>query len=240
TDQIFDLYADTRDQVYGGIEAETPVGDAAVGATAKQVLLYDGKVIVAYFSSSSGGQTAAYNALYPDRRPVPYLVSVPDPYDAISPYHDWGPVVYTAGQVSKRLGVAGVTDLRSVPATGHALSVQLTGRDGEATVSAQDARRELELRSTWFRAAVLSLTVPAGPVSSGETVVLTGSAKRLGLAQPVLEQATPGGAWAPGPELQLARDGSFTATVAPTVTTDYRLSAATVHGQPLRLAVEAK
>ena len=39
----FDVYNDTRDQVYGGIAAETPVGDKAVAGTSRQVLLYDGQ-----------------------------------------------------------------------------------------------------------------------------------------------------------------------------------------------------
>src|SRR5262245_23958706 len=40
----FDVYNDTRDQVYGGIRAETPVGDQSVAETKRQVLLYEGKV----------------------------------------------------------------------------------------------------------------------------------------------------------------------------------------------------
>jgi len=241
TDQPFDVYADTRDQVYGGVEAETPVGDAAVAATRHQVLLYHGRVIVAYFSSSSGGETAPYTSLYPDRKPVPYLVAVPDPWDVLSPYHAWGPVVYTGAQVSRRLGVPGVTDLTALPATGHATVVDLTGAGGATTVAALDVRRALELRSTWFRAAVLSLSAPSGSAPAGQTVTLTGYAKRLGLAHPALEQRQLGASdWQPGPELRLARDGAFSVAVAPTVTTDYRLTAANVSVQPVRVTVAAQ
>ncbi|MGI8421039.1 MAG: SpoIID/LytB domain-containing protein, partial [Gaiellaceae bacterium] len=77
----FDLYGDTRSQVYGGIAAERAETNAAIAATAGQVLLYGGKVAVTYFFSTSGGRTAAVGDVWTNGRPVPYLVSVPDPYD---------------------------------------------------------------------------------------------------------------------------------------------------------------
>ena len=38
--------------------------------------------------------------VWDDAKPVPYLVSVPDPYDSISPHHTWGPVVFAAAKVA--------------------------------------------------------------------------------------------------------------------------------------------
>ena len=87
----FDVYTDTRGQVYGGIAAETPVGDKAVAGTKRQVLLYDGKVATTFFFSSSGGRTAAVTDVFAGAKPIPYLVAVPDPYDTCSPYHTLGP-----------------------------------------------------------------------------------------------------------------------------------------------------
>ena len=56
-------------------------------------------------SSSSGGRTtSAADAL---GKPIPYLVSVPDPYDTYSPYHNWGPVLYDAAQVGGAIGLKG-------------------------------------------------------------------------------------------------------------------------------------
>src|SRR5439155_21059031 len=40
----FDVYADTRDQMYGGIDAESAAGDAAVAKTAGEVLFFDGRI----------------------------------------------------------------------------------------------------------------------------------------------------------------------------------------------------
>jgi len=53
----FDLYPDTRSQVYLGIEHEKPSTNAAVNATAGQVVLYEGQVAKTYFFSTSGGRT---------------------------------------------------------------------------------------------------------------------------------------------------------------------------------------
>ncbi|HLB20253.1 MAG TPA: SpoIID/LytB domain-containing protein, partial [Gaiellaceae bacterium] len=69
----FDLYPDTRDQVYLGIEHEKPSTTAAVNATAGQVVLYQGAVAKTYFFSTSGGRTASAEDVW--GKPIPYLVS---------------------------------------------------------------------------------------------------------------------------------------------------------------------
>src|SRR5207248_3615933 len=75
----FDVYADTRSQVYLGISHERAASTAAVDATKGQVLTFAGKVATTYFFSTSGGQTES--SLDWTGVAVPYLVSVPDPYD---------------------------------------------------------------------------------------------------------------------------------------------------------------
>ena len=57
-------------------------------------MLYNGKVADTLFFSTSGGRTVS--ALEATGVAVPYLVSVADPYDTLSPYHDWGPVLFDA------------------------------------------------------------------------------------------------------------------------------------------------
>ena len=72
----FDVYADTKDQVYKGLESATPLTDAAVKATAGVVMTYGGEFIIAYYHSTCGGITetlATWN-----RPDVPYLQSKPD------------------------------------------------------------------------------------------------------------------------------------------------------------------
>ena len=72
----YDIYDDTNDQVYGGLDygsGEDPGSTAAVKATAGEVLKYGGDVISAYFSSSNGGRTAASGDTWFDSRAVPHL-----------------------------------------------------------------------------------------------------------------------------------------------------------------------
>jgi len=101
----FDVYSDTRSQMYLGITSETPATNAAVSATKRQVLFYKGTVATTFFSSTSGGKTESSQAW--TGTALPYLVSVPDPYDTLSPYHDWGPVTVTASRLLKALKAKG-------------------------------------------------------------------------------------------------------------------------------------
>ena len=108
----FDLYSDSRSQEYGGVKAESPNASAAVAATKGQVVLYNGKVADTLFFSTSGGRTAS--ALESTGIAVPYLVPVADPYDTLSPYHDWGPMVMDAASVAKALKLsAPIADLEA-------------------------------------------------------------------------------------------------------------------------------
>lgn len=115
TGSWFDLYSDTRSQVYLGIAHEKPSTTAAVQATAGQVVLFGGRVATTYFFSSSGGRTAAANEVW-NGPPVPYLVSVDDPYDTISPHHRWGPLKISAGRLGRTLRSPGrlLEDRKSV------------------------------------------------------------------------------------------------------------------------------
>ena len=85
--QAFDLYADTRSQVYEGRSSETPATNKAVTATAGEVVTYNGETANTTYFSTSGGQTE--DARYGFASPVPYLKSVNDPYDDASPVHNW-------------------------------------------------------------------------------------------------------------------------------------------------------
>jgi len=234
----FDVYNDTRDQVYGGILAETPVGDEAVAGTKRQVLLYAGKVANTFFFSSSGGRTADVTDVFTGSKPTPYLVSVPDPWDTYSPYHNWGPVVVAGTSAAKLLGVTGVDALEPVPAAGHAKSIVATGRAGDVTLPASDVRRALGLRSTWMSIGVLSLSRPVGVLAPEASVTISGRATKV--QKPVLEQRpAAGGTWQAGPDLAMQPDGTFSVDVAPTQTMQYRLSSGTVKSGVLQVAVAA-
>jgi stage II sporulation protein D len=76
----FDAYADTRDQVYNGVAAETPQVWDAVRRTAGQVLRYRGEIVDAFFHSTCGFSTAGVEEAFSTARTRPYLRPVSDEY----------------------------------------------------------------------------------------------------------------------------------------------------------------
>jgi stage II sporulation protein D len=225
TTGLFDVYGDTRSQVYRGVLAEKPAATEAVDATAGQVLLYDNNVAATYFYSSSGGKTASIEDVW-NSQPVPYLVSVPDPYDTISPYHDWGPLSFTAQKLGKALKVPGrLLDVQTtLNASGRVGDVIGVGDKGEATVGAAVVRTALGLRSTWFTIGVLALDpLPAKPVPYGTVVTLSGLGREL--TDLKLEQQAYGtSVWTPVGPVKTAPDGSVTIPTKASAPASYRLT----------------
>lgn len=72
----FDVYADTKDQVYMGYKSATPLTNAAVKATVGETMMYKGEFIIAYYHSTCGGKTETMVTW--DKKNKPYLKSVPD------------------------------------------------------------------------------------------------------------------------------------------------------------------
>jgi stage II sporulation protein D len=232
----FDLYGDTRDQVYGGIDAEFPTASDAVDATKGQVVLYNGKVADTLFFSTSGGRTTS--SLEATGDAVPYLVSVADPYDTLSPYHDWGPMLFDATKLAKEMKVSGpVSDLQTTTGpSGRVETVKLVSADdSHVTMTGAQMRSDLELRSTWFTSALLSLLPSAKTMTYGGAVSLSGFARDA--ASLTLESKTPGLDWAPAGDLILDASGAFSTIVKPTVATQYRLAWGTVRAGLARISV---
>ena len=202
-------------------------------------MLYGGKVADTLFFSTSGGRTAS--AAEATGTAVPYLVPVTDPYDTISPFHDWGPVLYDAAKVARQLKLAPPLANLSIAdgPSGRATSVTATAAgDTHATVTAAQFRAMLELRSTWFTSALLSLEPQARTITFGGSLSLTGVAR--GADSVTLESKDPGHDWSPAGELILDADGSFATIVKPTVATQYRLDWETVRAGLTTVAVAAR
>ena len=156
------LYADTRSQVYGGVEAESDVGDKAVAATKRQVLMFDGKVATTFFFSSSGGRTADVEDVFSGGTPIPYLVSVPDPGRQVVSAPSLG-----AGRAAGDAGIEAVPRPGTKDAPHGSRLRQGEGdrrsRRSRASggVPSSTVRRALDLRSTWVTIGVL-VAVAAG------------------------------------------------------------------------------
>ena len=230
----YDAYSDTRSQMYLGLANESPATTAAVTATKGQALFFGNKVATTFFYSTSGGQTES-SADWTGTA-LPYLVSVPDPYDDISPYHNWGPVPVTAQTIGKALKVTGpITDATTVAnAAGRVGKLNLVTPLVPQTVPAATLRSAIGLRSTWFTVGVMSLSapLPSVPIPFGSSLTLAGTVR--GISGVTLEQRPFGGAWQPvGP----VASGSLKLLQKPAMTTDYRLTTATAAAGSVRIRV---
>jgi stage II sporulation protein D len=230
----FDLYPDTRSQVYLGLDHERPSTNAAVDATAGKVVLYAGQVAKTYFFSTSGGRTASAQDVW--GRAVPYLVSVPDPYDSISPHHDWGPVAFTGAKLGRVLRAPGrLIDVQpELNSSGRVSSLTVVGTNGSVAVPAGDFRRRLGLRSTWFTVGVLSLAAPSTAVVYGSSARLSGVARGVGDVS--LQQRSASG-WQDVIRVRAPKDGVVSLAIKPTATTQYRLASGKVAAAAVRVPV---
>jgi SpoIID/LytB domain protein len=148
--QPFDLYADTRDQVYGGIRAEGRTTNAAIAATHGIVLEWDGKPALTYYFSTSGGRTAAARDVLPWAPRVPYLVSVADPYDSISPHHAWT-LRFARTRIARLFHLPALRRLDlELNASGRVTIVRARWRGGGRAIPGREFQAELGLPSTWF------------------------------------------------------------------------------------------
>ncbi len=140
----------------------------------------------------------------------------------------------TPAQLASKLKARGLRDvLVERTPSGRAGTVAVKARAGSRTVLAQDFRRELDLRSTWFTVRVLRLDPPLRRAPARRPTKLTGFVR--GLTRVRLEQQVAGGAWQRVRRVKTRADGRFTVTVTPRRTTSYRLATAVGEGAMVTL-----
>jgi stage II sporulation protein D len=107
----WDLYPDTRSQVYGGITAETAKSRSAVDETSGVVVAFgppgQERIFKAYFSSCCGGagQSAAQAFGEPDIEPL--ADQAVGQRCAESPRFNWGPLVISKQELTRRFRAYG-------------------------------------------------------------------------------------------------------------------------------------
>lgn len=156
----FDICADTQCQVYGGqARKSSPDGEKdtlehsrsnkAIKDTAGRVMNYDGKPILAQFSSSTGGYTAPGG--------TPYLKAVPDDADAIAPYHTWTKKVKVADIEAEWPEIGRLVSVRVTERNGYGdwggrvRRVSVAGTKDTVSVSGGTFRSAFGMKSDWFR-----------------------------------------------------------------------------------------
>lgn len=71
----YDICADVECQVFGGLNKATSTSDKAISETRGEVLIYDNKIIDAYFASNCGGASEYVENIWPNRtNGDPYLI----------------------------------------------------------------------------------------------------------------------------------------------------------------------
>ncbi len=185
---FYDLYPDTRSQMYRGVAAETPATDAAVAATTGQIVTYDGAPAVTYFFASSGGHTESIEDAWPGATADPWLRGVPDPYDGAGgdPYHHWTrPISLTAA--AKQLGklvkgkLVGIRVIRH-GASPRIMSATVIGTRGTSSVTGGQLQAAFGLLSTWAQFTTISSsagpTPAAGPSRANGDLAIIAQMKR--------------------------------------------------------------
>lgn len=194
----FDVYSDTRSQVYRGVAAETAATNTAVKATAGQIVLYAGKPVPTYFFASSGGMTENIEDSFLGSEPEPWLRGVADPYENRTA---------SAWKVSLSFHAAGTSlhglvkgsfrgiEVLTRGASPRIVSAQVLGTRGVTRVTGPQLAGAFGLNSTWAYFSVKSGSViRREPDRSGKTP----TTPLPTTPPPVVPTAPQGGAPAPG------------------------------------------
>jgi SpoIID/LytB domain protein len=171
----FDVYSDTRSQVYESPPtpaAETAATNAAVAATAGQIVLYKGKPAITYYFASSGGMTENIENSFIGAEPEPWLKGVPDSYETKT--SDWRLSMSFATAAARLRGLfkgsfRGIEVLKR-GVSPRIVAAEVLGSRGEDPVSGPELAARLGLDSAWAYFSVKSgASVRREPDRSGQT-----------------------------------------------------------------------
>jgi stage II sporulation protein D len=219
--RVFDHYDTAASQVYGGYSSEEARTNRAVARTAREVLRHDGRVIVAYFHSTSGGHTEHNENIFAGTTPLPYIRGVRDPWDRVSPRHRWR-LSYSASRLGGALGVGRLRRVRVhrrgvsgriVYATfrGSAGRRRLHGWSGvRASLTLYDAPstiKRISSRGSTARAAAAGVAVP------GRARDISGRIAPARAGAQIAVERRAGGRWRRVGGARLGRAGAYRVAV---------------------------
>jgi stage II sporulation protein D len=218
----FDHFADTRSQVYGGVSVEQTSTNAAVADTRGQIVTYEGEPVVTYFFSTSGGKTESVENTSLGSEPRPWLVSVDDEFDDVSPRHRWT-VRLSMSSASKKLGSLVKGRFRGIRVLRRGVSprivaAEVVGSQGTTPVDGATLRSKLGLFDTWayFTSISGSSSSPSGGAEAprpfgmaarASVGVLRGTV--IGEGRTGVVQARRGGTWVEVGTVRIRRSGRY-------------------------------
>ena len=146
----FDLFADERSQMYGGLNGESAKALDAVNATAGEVLAYGPpgreRIFKAYYSSCCGGRGQSAADAFGDPPIPPLAAQACGTLCAASPSYNWPPIVVSKAELTRRIRHWGQIHARPERDMGPVRRVEvavenLLGRPVRFTVSDVHGRR---------------------------------------------------------------------------------------------------
>lgn len=184
------MVATVANQVYGGVDAESPVVNSAIDATAGLVIQYGGLLVDAPYSASCGGRSAVPSETWRDSHDEPYLQVIDDtnpatgkPFCDISPRASWTASFDESALnevVKRHLVAAGAESPKVATLTGVRVS-ERTNSGRVRALQVQTERGDVTLSSNEIRAlfrdargAILSSTYFSVDRESRERGHLTG------------------------------------------------------------------
>lgn len=160
----FDVCASTDCQAYKGVSAESETTNIAARTTAGIVMKYDGQIIDAVYSATSGGWTEDVKYVWGSN--IPYLQAVEDAYESKSVYGSSWEKEITVEKATEILNNKGydlgtITNIEVTESTEHGTATKLvvTGTNGEKTFTKEGCRLA-------FGTITLSQAFTVTPVSS--------------------------------------------------------------------------
>ena len=187
----FDLCASTDCQAYRGVSVESETTNKAARETAGIVMKYDGQIIDAVYSATSGGYTE--DVKYVWGSDIPYLKAAEDKYESKTVYGaSWEKElsIEKATEImdNKGYNLGTITNIEVTESTEHGTATKLvvTGTNGEKTFTKEGCRLAfgtITLSQAFTVTAVSSqsktepLYTYGGKKISGNVVVATGKGK---------------------------------------------------------------
>lgn len=215
--RTFDLYPDTRSQMYRGASGEAFSTNSATRATAGQVVAYRGQPVVTYYFSTSGGKTEDVQNVFFASLSSPWLKGVDDPFDNISPKHRWR-FAFSAERLGARLGLG--EPVRRVQVLSRGVSPRIIrarfyGMRGSRTLTGPTIRSHLGLYDSWAYFDVISSAQARRSARSAlfgpllPALVLEGSFDPAPPGRRLRVERREGGAWRPATTARTGRGGRY-------------------------------
>jgi stage II sporulation protein D len=153
----YDVDSSTDCQAYEGYSHENARTTQAVNETAGKLVLYNDKIIPAYFHSSSGGRTEDSENVWSYN--LPYIRGVDDSYGLGSPYDNWtkkfDKAAIKAKLTAAKIDVGDITDLvpLEISENGRVTKLQIVGTTGSQVLEKEKVRSIFgysDIKSTWY------------------------------------------------------------------------------------------